>query len=835
MLRRNPVITGAGIVCAAGCGVAQVWNAVRGGRSGLGPLTLFASPRYGHHLVGQVPGNVDALAGQVRGSRSDKLAWIAGQEAFRSAGLAGGGGLRADRFGVVVGATTGGMLGTEGFLSRWLREQKHRFGPLRFHECASSTDLLARQLGARGPSATFSTACSAGAMALAAAAELIESGEVDVMLAGGCDSLCRLTLNGFGSLLLLDPNGCRPFDAGRTGISLGEGAALLLIEAEESAGSRGAPVLGRLTGWGASCDAFHATAPHPEGDGAFAAMRQALERAGLGAADIGYVSAHGTGTPDNDAMETKALRRLFGDHPPPVSSTMRFFGHTLAASGAIKAVLCVQALRDQAIPPNLGLEKTDPALGFEPVRAFQAQRLTHVLSNSFGFGGNNVALVFSHPESGRVGPGVPTAPLVLAGPSAPNGGLGTARPTSIEQPGSSTVTAGERSPPAPRLAILGMGIVSAAGNTPAEIQKTFQSGGVASSWFEVPSAWPPGRVPVFACGEFGAEQLLDAAKRRRLSRIQQMVLAAARRSVSPGGMAGRARDRICVSFGTGLGSLNDTAAFVENLIVKEERSPRPLFFTNSVHNALASQVALELGLTGLNLTAAHGETSFEAAIWHGARELRAGRAELALVGAADELNHYALAADLRWGGWGESRSEVRPFGSDGSGRWRVPAGEGCAVFALATSAGRAEALAWISAIRTGRVAGKRDGSLDAEAEAEWLRETLEREGGSLSDVDLVLTGANGWPPGDGQYLAVADAVSRKLGREMPCGAFKQHCGEFPAASAFGFATAVALVRGELLSSQCGVHPGSGAGRSCRRVVLYTISRSGTKGMCCVSA
>ena len=394
------VITGLGVITAAGCGVPAVWDALRTGRSGLGPLTLFASPRHGRHQVGQVGVDVDALAGNVRGSRSDKLAWIATQEAVKQAGLEPG--LRSvasECVGVAFGSTVAGMLGTEEVLRRLLREDQQRFGPFRFHECASATELCARRLGVRGSCLTFSTACSAGAMAIAAAAEMIESGEADVMIAGGADSLSRLTLNGFGSLLLLDPNGCRPFDAARTGISLGEGAGVLVLEAEATARARGAKILARLSGWGASCDASHATAPHPEGDGALAAMRLALERSGLPPGGINYVSAHGTGTPDNDAMEAKALRRLFGDSVPPFSSVKRFFGHTLAASGAIKAVVCIRALQEQAVPASLGCDTTDPKIGLEPVRQFRELPLEHILSNSFGFGGNNAALVFSHPDS----------------------------------------------------------------------------------------------------------------------------------------------------------------------------------------------------------------------------------------------------------------------------------------------------------------------------------------------------------------------------------------------------------------------------------------------------
>ena len=834
---RSPVITGTGVISAAGSNRREVWEALRTGRSGLGPLTLFVSARYGSHLVGQVREDVDRLAQGVRGSRSDKLGWLAAREALEQAGLGPETKIVPERRGVLLGSTVGGMLGTEQFMAHLLREQRRRFGPLRFHECAGVTDLCARMLGARGPCATVSTACSAGAMAIAAAAELILAGEADLMLAGGSDSLCRLTLNGFGSLLLLDPSGCRPFDVRRAGISLGEGAAMLVLEAEETARARGARILARLTGWGASCDAWHATAPHPEGRGAFAAMQKALERAGLQPADIDFVCAHGTGTPDNDAMEAKALRRFWGDRLPPVASLKRFFGHTLAASGAIKAVVCVQALLEQHIPANPGFEQPDPALGLEPVRQFQPCNLSHLLSNSFGFGGNNVVLVLSkgdaetrEPRSAAVlecwSEASRTLPPALTPPSTPSAQYSITLPLR----GSTTPSL------QPSLAVIGAGVVSAAGCTMAEVAAAFRRGGAPVTHFNVPVASPPAQARVYACGEFGADQLIDSGKRRKLSRFQQMALVAARRSLPAGALRAATPDRVCVVLGTGLGSLNDTAAFVENMVLKDERAARPLFFTNSVHNSLASHAALELDLRGLNSTPIQREICFEAALWQGATELLMDHADLGLVGAADELNSYLLAAGMRWRWWNEQTPEIQPFTPAPDSRCRPLPGEGSAVFALARSGGAFPPLARVSSIRIGRIEASTGLELDAEREARWIMETLERSG-SRADFDGLLTGANGWVPLDQAYQAVADALARLTGRPIPCLAYKSSCGEHHSASAFGFLTAIGLVRGDIPPAACAGSAGKPllAGGPCRKVVLYTFSPSGVKGMCCVCA
>ncbi|HET8645739.1 MAG TPA: beta-ketoacyl-[acyl-carrier-protein] synthase family protein, partial [Vicinamibacteria bacterium] len=345
---------------------------------------------------------------------------------------------------------------------------------------------------------------SSGALAIATAAELIQAGEADVMLAGGADSLSRMTWGGFHSLLLVDPGGCRPFDASRAGTSLGEGAGVLVLEAEEFARRRGAPILARLSGWGASCDAHHATAPHPEGLGAAAAMQAALARAGLNASAVDYVNAHGTGTRDNDLAESKALKTVFGSRVPPFSSTKGFFGHALAASGAIEAVVCVEALRRQELPPNAGFTTLDPVIGLAPVATLQPARLTHVMSNSFGFGGNNAVLIFSRPET----------PALTRPP----------------QPGPVAVT--------------GLGVV-----------------GPGSIGFQdVEPPLPAGKITVRSCGQLADAALLTSGQRRRLGRLVRMALMAARRSHSPS-PPGPAQP-LAVAIGTGLGFLEDAAAFL---------------------------------------------------------------------------------------------------------------------------------------------------------------------------------------------------------------------------------------------------------------------------------
>jgi 3-oxoacyl-(acyl-carrier-protein) synthase len=387
-------ITGLGISSAAGRGLAATREALQRGTSGLGPLALFESSRCGHFPVGEVRSlpAPPALAGNATPSRSVALARLALADALEHAGLTQAVTALEEDFALCLGTCVGGMPESEVAVAQLLAGRGVDDRVWAAHECAATTASLAREFGLRGPTLTLSTACSSSAQALAAGADLLAAGEARAVLAGGVDALCRLTLHGFASLLAMDPEGCRPFDRARGGMSLGEGAAFCVLEREDEALARGARPLAFLAGFGNTCDAHHATAPEPEGRGAEAAMRLALERAGWSPAEVDYVNAHGTGTRDNDLAEGRALLRLFDGAPPAFSSTKRCFGHTLAAAGAIEAVVAVLCLEEGFLPGNPGFAEPDPEIGLEPLRESIAAPVRRILSSSFGFGGNNTVL-----------------------------------------------------------------------------------------------------------------------------------------------------------------------------------------------------------------------------------------------------------------------------------------------------------------------------------------------------------------------------------------------------------------------------------------------------------
>jgi 3-oxoacyl-(acyl-carrier-protein) synthase len=378
-------VTGMGVLSSVGRGLALHTTALREGKSALGALTLFDAPGIEPRPAGQIPD--EQFADAKHGGRTHRLAYAAAVDAL--------GGFKPQSAGLIaLGTTTGGILETEQHYA------KHRGKPgaedkalLKNHALGTVADRLAADLSLSGERHTFATACSSSANAIGYAAQRVQSG-APWALAGGVDSLCRTTWCGFFSLKLLSAFACRPFDKGRQGLSLGEAAGFLLLESEAAAKARGAQVLGYVTGWGLAADAHHMTAPHPEGQGAARAMQIALRDAELEPGQIDYVNAHGTATPANDKAESLALRTVFGANTPPVSSTKGITGHTLGAAGAIEAVFSLLAIRESFLPSNVGVEEQDPECQVNLITGPSRQgRVRRVISNSFGFGGNNTAII----------------------------------------------------------------------------------------------------------------------------------------------------------------------------------------------------------------------------------------------------------------------------------------------------------------------------------------------------------------------------------------------------------------------------------------------------------
>ena len=401
--RKTIVVTGVGVVSPYGIGMDRLQAGVLSGKCCLEP-TKDLYPGFAGSTA-QVPDlPLPAEGSRSRYSRSDRLAMVAARDAVSPLGES----TTYRESGVVMASTVAGVSEIDPEIvdnpAAWYR----RGGLARAatYPAAHVADAVGEDLGAYGPRCAVSAACASGAMAIALAANLLLDGAAPMMLAGGSDALCPFTLSGFNSLQALDPEPCRPFDQNRKGLNLGEGAAVLVLETLDRAVARHAQVLAVLRGWALTNDAFHSTAPHAQGNGLADCMRLAMEMAGVGREQIGYVNAHGTGTPLNDIAESNAYEAVFGgrSQPVPVSSTKSYFGHCLGAAGALEAAITIAAVRCGALLPTLRL--TDPIesasvnwLRGEVLR----QKLPLAMSVSAGFGGSNAALIFGNSEYGDGG------------------------------------------------------------------------------------------------------------------------------------------------------------------------------------------------------------------------------------------------------------------------------------------------------------------------------------------------------------------------------------------------------------------------------------------------
>lgn len=391
------VITGVGIISAIGNGTEETLSSLFSLKSGIGAFKWLdsihseipvAEVKLSNHELAVIAG-VDLKSGIY--TRNTLLAQTAARQAAESSGWSR---LPAETTGLILATTVGGMDHNER-IYRPVLSGDTETGPIPVLDSSDTTEKIAAAFGIKHQVTTISTACSSSANAIMLGARLISSGKCSRVMVGGSDALTRFTINGFKGLELLSPEGCRPFDAHRDGLTIGEGAAVLILESGRVADK--SRIIGRIAGYANVNEAYHQTSSSPEGTGAFMAMSQCLDNASLRPEDIGYINAHGTGTEVNDLAEGIAISRLFGRNIPPVSSTKAYTGHTLGAAGAIEAVISLLALQNQTAWPALNLRQTMPELSFSPpVKAIPAA-INHVLSNSFGFGGNNTSLIFSKP------------------------------------------------------------------------------------------------------------------------------------------------------------------------------------------------------------------------------------------------------------------------------------------------------------------------------------------------------------------------------------------------------------------------------------------------------
>lgn len=406
---RRVVVTGIGAITPVGFSAKENWESITSGKSGIRPITLFDASQYTCRIAGEItsykPEEHFPKSELKKIERFIQFAMLSGKEAIESSGIDLAK-TNLEKFGACIGVGMGGLIEIQSTYKDLMEKGPRRISP--FFIPMVITNLAAGQLsikyGLKGPNTCITTACSSSAHAIGESARLIRDDEVDIMLAGGAEAvICELGVGGFCALRALsvrndDPTkASRPFDSGRDGFVMGEGAAVLVLEELEHAKKRGATILAELVGYGINSDAYHMTQPSPEGEGAQRCMKLAFEDARLSPDSIDYVNAHGTSTPLGDLNEILAARAVFGDHVKKlaISSTKSMTGHLLGASGAVEAMYSVQAIQNQVAPPTINLENSDVGTDINLVpHTAQKKKIDYALSNSFGFGGTNASLIF---------------------------------------------------------------------------------------------------------------------------------------------------------------------------------------------------------------------------------------------------------------------------------------------------------------------------------------------------------------------------------------------------------------------------------------------------------
>ncbi len=567
-------VTGLGLVTPLGVGVEATWTRLVRGDRAIRPATLF-----------DVSGQRVGLAGEVDGvevpsegwSRTSAMAATAAEEAMRAARLD----VAGARVGLVVGGTTGGMFETEQLLARLHGEPGCRelLAGMLSHPLTSTGDRLDERLGPFARVRTISSACSSGSNALVVAAGWLLAGDLDAVVAGGSDGLCRLTLSGFNALGALDTEPCRPFDRRRRGTSLGEGAGFLVLERAESARARGAVPIAELAGWAQGSEAHHITNPAPDGVVVASLIQRAVARAGLTPRDVDYVNAHGTGTPLNEPMEAAALALALGEELGriPVSSSKAQLGHSLGAAGAVEAAITALVVSRRTLVPTADLDEPDPALALVHVPRVgrSVPRVRAALSNAFGFGGMDTVLVFA--ETDRA-------------------------------------TEPQRGPTAAPLVITGAAVFGSCG-----LLGTEECAALVDRRYDPGASVDP-------------DIHLDAMRARRLDRTARLGAVAVERALAE---SGDVSGETGLVLGSAFGNVDGCAAFMHRIFDKGARSASPAEFPNLVPSSPVGHVSIYLGLRGPAFATADLATSGESAFVQAMQLVATGEAARVVAGASE--------------------------------------------------------------------------------------------------------------------------------------------------------------------------------------------------------
>ena len=578
------LITGFGVVSAIGRNKAETLNALLSNRSGVGPL-VYLKTEHKEFPVGEVKMSDEEMRKHLNinnkaiTTRTALMGMIALDEALEDAHLTPD---MLPKVGFISGTTVGGMDMSEQYYLDYISNDNHK-EYIAVHDCGSCSEMTAEHFGKFAFMTTLSTACSSAANAIILGANMLRRGEAEIVVVGGSECITKFHLNGFNSLMILDTKPCRPFDATRAGLNLGEGAAYLVLETEESAKRRGVKAQALLSGYGNACDAFHQTASSPDGEGAYRAMKEALQLADIQPSEIDYINAHGTGTPNNDLSESQAVIRLFGENMPPMSSTKPFTGHTTSASGSIEAAFCILALQHGFLPVNLNWSQPMDD-GIKPVHQSVKKELKHVLCNAFGFGGNDSSLLISNISTSSV-THIPVNEV--SRPVQEPVYVLSAKQVSVQQP-------------------------------------------LCEDWMTQPVEY---QAPFNRSIDPSFKEFVSPIEARRMGKILKRALATSKEALKASGL-----DSVdAIITGTGYGCIENTEIFLDALSKEGEHMLSPTYFMQSTHNTISSLVAIQLKNHGYNVTYAHKSISFDSALQDAWMQMQLGKINSALIGGHDEM------------------------------------------------------------------------------------------------------------------------------------------------------------------------------------------------------
>ncbi len=740
---RRVVVTGLGAVTPEGVGLDAYWAGVRGGVVAIGKVEHLPMDGYRTELGGEVKEDFtpehEYLNPDGFHDRAIDFTMRAAEEAMARCGV-GVGPVPAERWGVVIGTCNAGLLAGEEWYARRKRGEQPDPRLLLLVEPQAFSEALASAFELKGPVLSVDTACAASANAIGYAAELIREGHADAMLTGGADAFSDILIAGFNSLESLSPEPAAPYSFDRKGLSLGEGAGVLVLMDSEVAAAHGAPVLAEIVGYGLSADGYHPTAPHPEGRGASRAIQTALRQAGVEPGEVDYVNSHGTGTAKNDTAETAATKVGLGDaaYKVAVSSTKSMIGHLLGGAGAAEAIVTVKAIDDQVAPPTANFTEADPEcdLDYVPNEA-REMSIDIALSNNFAFGGANASVLFARPGA-RAG--------------APP----------------------ERN--VDRAVITGLAALSAAGTDPAALYDAYAAGRRCTS---AENGVELARV------DLDAAAYLDVKERKRVDRLGLFSIIASRLALANAGLelTDDNRNRVGAVVGTGVGPMESMEEFAAPVIAEGAGAANPAVFPNTVYNAAGGQVAIKNGILGSASTVTAGHAAGASALCYGFDLTTMDHADAIVALGVDTLTDTVVEAYTELG--------VVATSANGSGGFALAEG-GFAIVVERLGAARARGAKPLGEIRgfaiTCDAAGV--GKIDTEGEGieRAMRLALERAGVSPSDIVAVWANRNGLEVAD---EAEARAIERLLGPAVPVLAPKLLLGE-PMGAGAALATALAL-------------------------------------------